>query len=408
MQNNKYGLLSYSSVNIGDEIQSLAASRFLPKVNDFVPREQINNYVSPSKNKIKLIMNAWWMWQPENFLPSSFIDPLLISMHINESIRDTFLNNQVKDYLTKYGPVGCRDLDTCNWLIENGVPAYFSSCLTITLQRSNKSPRKDYILCVNESAKTIKYIRSKTDRPVYNITKNQSPYYTFKQRFELAKIYLRLINDAHCIVSHNVHTCLPALGLGTPVLRVVTDSENQRIRWSGMEDFVYSVKQQDLLSDNHEYDFEKPKLNPENHLKYKEDLIKRCSEFTGFNNDKCLIYEDDEPLIKMFQLNNHSKIKRNKILYFCEMQELKQALEDKKNGVSQYNIIKDENELKIYRPLKKLEKIFSVKNKYEIDGKYKVVTFCGKQYEFKPLKKHTVVERERERERERESNSSAG
>ena len=126
MQNNqqRYGIISYSSVNIGDEIQSVASSRFLPKIDDHVYREQIANFVSTSKKKVKLIMNGWWLWQPQNFPPSSFVNPLLISMHIQESIRNNFLTSKTKDFLIKFGPVGCRDLDTYNYLIENDIPAF--------------------------------------------------------------------------------------------------------------------------------------------------------------------------------------------------------------------------------------------------------------------------------------------
>ena len=45
-----YGLLSYSSVNIGDEIQSVAQSRFLPRIDEYVQRETIGRFV-PKFNK---------------------------------------------------------------------------------------------------------------------------------------------------------------------------------------------------------------------------------------------------------------------------------------------------------------------------------------------------------------------
>jgi hypothetical protein len=50
----KYGLLKYKTENIGDEIQSLAAKRFLPKVDIYVDRDNLSNV--KSDQKINLII----------------------------------------------------------------------------------------------------------------------------------------------------------------------------------------------------------------------------------------------------------------------------------------------------------------------------------------------------------------
>ena len=142
-----YGLLKYSSINIGDEIQSIAALRFLPSIDKLVHRESISKYRADKKTK--LIMNAWWMWRPNFFPPSKDIEPLLISMYINTDIRNKFLQDKTKKYLIENGPVGCRDKFTAEYLNNNGIPAYFSGCLTLTLQRNPKLKRKDYILTVD-------------------------------------------------------------------------------------------------------------------------------------------------------------------------------------------------------------------------------------------------------------------
>lgn len=54
-----YGVLSYSSVNIGDEIQSIAAMRFLPKVEEYVYRDLINTFEPKhNKNTIKITIKG--------------------------------------------------------------------------------------------------------------------------------------------------------------------------------------------------------------------------------------------------------------------------------------------------------------------------------------------------------------
>lgn len=108
----KYGALKFNSTNIGDEIQSIAAQRFLPQVDYYIFRDHLNKF--SSDEKVKLIMNSWYTWKPRNFPPSECIDPLLISMFINPDCREKILTKDTIAYLKKYGPVGCRDLSTKN------------------------------------------------------------------------------------------------------------------------------------------------------------------------------------------------------------------------------------------------------------------------------------------------------
>lgn len=57
----------YTTGNIGDEIQSVAASRFLPQIDYFINRDYMNDFQIDTDDKIKLIMNGWYSHRPENF-----------------------------------------------------------------------------------------------------------------------------------------------------------------------------------------------------------------------------------------------------------------------------------------------------------------------------------------------------
>ena len=37
----KFALLNYSTENIGDEVQSIAARRFLPRIDEYVERDKL-------------------------------------------------------------------------------------------------------------------------------------------------------------------------------------------------------------------------------------------------------------------------------------------------------------------------------------------------------------------------------
>ena len=62
-----------------------------------------------------------------NKIISSKIKPIYLSIHIRNP------NNIEIEHLKKFEPIGCRDFFTLKSLLNKGIDAYFSSCLTLTL-----------------------------------------------------------------------------------------------------------------------------------------------------------------------------------------------------------------------------------------------------------------------------------
>ncbi len=132
----KYGLLVTSPIantkNIGDYMQSLAAMQFLPEDYVYVEKEKVSHF--KYDDPIKVIMNGWYMWHPENWPPKEKnLIPLLTSMHFTPITVKEMLNNGGKEYLTTHGPVGCRDTNSVELLKKEGIDCFFSGCLTLTL-----------------------------------------------------------------------------------------------------------------------------------------------------------------------------------------------------------------------------------------------------------------------------------
>ena len=304
-KNFQFGLLKYSTENIGDEIQSIAASRFLPRIDCLVQREKIKQFSSGIKTK--LIMNAWWMWKPKNFPPSKDIEPLLISMHIRREIRKKLLTPETKQYFIKHGPVGCRDRDTEEWLKANNIPAYFSGCLTLTLQRNPLIKRKNYIIAVDIPDEVEEELKKRTTRPVYNISRVISPYFTQEERFQIAKIVLYLYQSAHCVITSRLHAAMPCLALETPVL--LLDSNDETIhndgRYTGLTELCNTVKENDFMADKNSYDIATPPRNPSLYTDLRHKLIEKCFEFTGFNNEQSLLDENIVPELELLKLMTH-------------------------------------------------------------------------------------------------------
>ncbi|MCD7723528.1 MAG: polysaccharide pyruvyl transferase family protein [Clostridiales bacterium] len=330
-----YGVLKYSSQNIGDEIQSIAAMRFLPKIDYYCHRERLDAFhpgESRAESKVKLIMNAWWMWQPRHFPPSEYIDPLLISMHLRHGELESFARPEVLEYLRMHGPVGCRDMSTQRFLAEHDVPAYFSGCLTLTLQGNPEFRRKkgnDWVLCVDLPENMVREIKKRTERPVFSVSRMLSAAFTSDSgRMELAKIMLALYHNAHCVVTPRLHVALPCTAFGTPVCVIKTGSRNGR--FDGMTDFFNEFGKKEFIENPKIYNFDNPPENPCRHLEMRENLIARCKEFTGYDNPAPIFDSGWEPLIALINLL-HADYKAdrnviNKMLYFAAKDEMADVL----------------------------------------------------------------------------------
>src|SRR5258706_15241966 len=142
----KYGLLGYrGSGNLGDELQSLAARRFLPRVDCVIDRDALNAEPWFDRSEVKIILNGWFTHRPENWPPSRRLTPLITSFHLSDEIHPqnqrrisaakALAEGKSLEYLKKHAPIGARDVGTRDLLERHGVESNFSACLTLTLER---------------------------------------------------------------------------------------------------------------------------------------------------------------------------------------------------------------------------------------------------------------------------------
>lgn len=291
MQN---GILIYKSYNnnfnIGDYIQSIASSQYFDEIHIYLNRELLNTYTG---KETKLIMNGWFMHEPQNWPPSKDIRPLFLSFHMNSVARSYLLNSESLKYLKDYEPIGCRDKSTADLLRSKGINAYFSGCLTLTLRNCFKSNiRTDSIYFVDpyfEITKNIYSIVSKSFNLIFNYTviknisiklrescslknllitsffystyskifddevlslaeyiKHEAYETDFKsedEKFELAKLLISKYAKAKLVVSSRIHCALPCLSLETPVLYLenVNQSETSNCRLDGLRELFHII-----------------------------------------------------------------------------------------------------------------------------------------------------------------------
>jgi len=281
-----YGLLVSRTKNLGDDVQSLAAAQFLPRIDLFIDRDN-PRVPSHLKNElgdntgIKVIMNGWYTLKPLSWIPDPMIKPLLVSFHIHPPLVDLFLRrNSVKEYLKRNGPIGTRDLYTYEILTKRDIAAFFSGCLTLTLDyKYTFDNMHEYIFVTDLNEKIVNTIKTflngkkiivfsqnlfrstsesllpdKVKKIIkrvlgeanysllsivsYNLFDIHKEHATnFIERLYLAEKFISLIGQSQLVVTSRLHTALPALAFRKPVVFVNDNISDPR--FSGYRNFLY-------------------------------------------------------------------------------------------------------------------------------------------------------------------------
>lgn len=218
----KYATLTYSNANnLGDDLQSLAAMQFLPRVDAFIDRDFIGN----EKRKLRVIGNAYWEGFNENdlsFPPKKNIDMLPIAIHIaNKEINlDWFRANQ---------PIGCRDENTARFLRSNGIYAYFSGCLTLTFPKY-EGERKNRALIVGRLDKEIDIPRELEIIKIDSVGQiKEEDLNNPEKRLNQAREWLELLKTSKLVISRKVHAIFPCIAMGTPIIPIITERNKDRL-----------------------------------------------------------------------------------------------------------------------------------------------------------------------------------
>lgn len=283
-------MITNSTQNIGDDFQCLAAKQFIGDIpkSEWIDREKMSMY---SGNKISLIANGWYMHEPLNWPPTSQIIPLLTSIHISNTIQKNgripskyMLSKEAVEYLNEYSPVGGRDTFTVKELKKAGVKAYFSGCLTMTLEKQGKE-RKEYICLIDPTEKLEQFISERTNRQIIVVRPERSDWPSnYEERIKKAEELLKLYGDAHLVITSRLHGALPSLAMNTPVLLLEGRFGDER--FEGLKYFVNLCTTKDLYSGKYPLDIEHPRNNPEEYLVLRKNLKKIVRAFVDNELEK--------------------------------------------------------------------------------------------------------------------------
>lgn len=213
----KFASFKYdTSVNLGDQVQSLAAEQHLPSVDEHLDRDSLHDVAGPREHVV--IMNGWFSDFPQNWPPSEAVQPVFFGFHMTwrNGAKDRFLQADSVAYLKQHGPIGCRDRQTRDWLLEKGVDAFYSKCLTLTFPRRERAPKNGKVFLVDVDFYPIpKWLR----RRGIKLSQMTMPIFDDATRREMAQQLLETYRDeASLVVTSKLHCAMPCLAMGVPVV----------------------------------------------------------------------------------------------------------------------------------------------------------------------------------------------
>jgi hypothetical protein len=245
-----FGLLGYDTLNIGDDIQALAALQFMPRVDVVTIRDRLAEPppAAWAAGSVRTILNGWFMGRP-SWPPAPHIRPVFLSFHISRERYadygdragvDFMLDDASVEYFRRWGPIGCRDRSTESLLHAAGVDAYFTGCLTLTLPRPPvpRTETIDFSDVRRDTSALIAVAPESVRRRIHRVQHGYDvPGAAAAERMAHAAGLLELYAGAALVVTSRLHCALPCLAFGTPVWFV--PPREDLLRLHGLEELLH-------------------------------------------------------------------------------------------------------------------------------------------------------------------------
>lgn len=302
----QFGAFSYAySTNLGDEIQTLAATQFLPRVDVLIERDRLHWYRNCPP--VFVIFNGWFTHQP-SWPPPDSISPLFVAFHA--AMPELLVNKELVSYFKRHEPIGCRSMATLEAFRRIGVDAYFSGCLTLTIQREwvartnqiyavDVDPSLYANLVPGDIKERIVHVSHEFPPPAANLLTKATWNFAYlglrgvykwdggslvrgagerlnglRHSFRVSKAreLLTLYSSAKLVITSRLHCALPCLALGTPVVLLRRGIESDP-RFAGLRELVrfHSDPSRPIKIDWHD-----PEPNPDTYMRYAKALRERC------------------------------------------------------------------------------------------------------------------------------------
>ncbi len=223
----KLASLSVSTENLGDHIQILACNQLTQRLweapsIDIDRDHEIGSLPGQASDQrpMRLVINGWFKTNPTEWPPHPAILPAFVGFHLRPHQCPTLLSEEALHYYRQHAPIGCRDTWTCQLLQDQGVDAYLSHCLSLTLpRRTTAAISPSEVFVVSRDTRICAFLPK--DLGPYTFISHYSGTDRFQANMVLAAKRLDLYrNRARLIITTLLHCALPAMAMGIPVIMV--------------------------------------------------------------------------------------------------------------------------------------------------------------------------------------------
>eukprot|EP00277_Geminigera_cryophila_P012691 CAMPEP_0179434810 /NCGR_PEP_ID=MMETSP0799-20121207/19056_1 /TAXON_ID=46947 /ORGANISM="Geminigera cryophila, Strain CCMP2564" /LENGTH=607 /DNA_ID=CAMNT_0021213825 /DNA_START=1398 /DNA_END=3218 /DNA_ORIENTATION=- len=249
--------------NSGDEVQDFVGLQFMPYLSGFVDRDEGLPHADGW-----LIGNAWYGAKGTKWPPGPLARMLMVSFHTEGELIKTMKDNI--QWLLKYnmevGPVGARDLYSLREFEKMGIDAYFSLCMTLTLDfgHRKKNHTRSHIVVVDVRKEHLPPAIRNDPSVVYVSAEHggcRNRTKRFERAFYLVQLYAK---SAKVVVTSRIHAALPAAAQGVPVLWVNSPwlpGGGGKMRTEGVIELFHQYDA-GLSHQKEPFDFRNPSSNP--------------------------------------------------------------------------------------------------------------------------------------------------
>ena len=222
--------LSYShSTNLGDEIQTIAATRLIQNTGfeqgGFLDRNTLHTTAH-----CNVLCNGYFEHSKLQALFQDNINPIISNLHIFWDGTPPILQPEIVTQLKAHAPIGCRDRHTMSILKAHGIDCFFNYCLTLTLPRRETTVQDGKIFLVDlDSFLPLPESMRKYDK-IECLTHDSGNIYCHDTKMLLAQELLdRYKNEAELVITSRLHCALPCIAMGIPVL-LFADPNSERMK----------------------------------------------------------------------------------------------------------------------------------------------------------------------------------
>lgn len=197
---------------------------------------------SRSTGKTWVVVYGWYMHpQFEHVFDFPFppnLRPVFLSFHIN---RPEMLTPPAIDYLKAHGPIGCRDWSTVYLLRDHQVEAFFSGCMTMTLNKIYQDQPREKVATTAVALVDVPSRQAALIPTDGNATETITQeldavrHTGFEENLHQAKKLLnRYRNEFSAVHTSRLHCYLPCRAIGVPVEFVTKPGKENDIRFEGL------------------------------------------------------------------------------------------------------------------------------------------------------------------------------